>query len=155
MMEIGHYYKCHTRKMLKLHLLLHKMVLGASNKWSISPLRIKKMCNFSVSVYRYRNIWLEMQHWQVKVSWNADNMLSRNVSQLGHARASVVLLLIKLFPSSITKCIFNKLWNSFRRVCLVCREELWFMALPTFPSSSFSSLLHDATPCGLSNEYPD
>ena len=62
-----------------------------------------------------------IQHFQVKCSWNKIYILSRTVSPLTIARASTILFLIELFPSSITKC-----WNSVRGVCLVCWESFVF-----------------------------
>ena len=67
-------------------------------------------------------------------------VLSRTLLQLTIAHASTILVLIELFPSNITKC-----WN---------RALFFVMASATFPSCSFSGLLHDATPCGLSSDYP-
>ena len=39
-------------------------------------------------------------------------------------------------------------------VSFVGRALFFVMASATFPSCSFSGLLHDATPCGLSSDYP-
>ena len=76
--------------------------------------------------------------------------MSRTVSPLTIARASTILFLIELFPSSIT----NTETALVEFVSFVGRALFFVMASATFHSCSFSGLLHDATPCGLSSDYP-
>lgn len=102
--------------------------------------------------HQCRNIllFILIKHFQVKCSWNKIYILSRTVSPLTIARASTILFLIELFPSSIT----NTETALVEFVSFVGRALFFFMASATFHSCSFSGLLHDTTPCGLSSDYP-
>lgn len=102
--------------------------------------------------HQCRNIrlFILIKHFQVKCTWNKIYILSRTVSPLTIARASTILFLIELFPSSIT----NTETALVEFVSFVGRALFFVMASATFHSCSFSGLLHDDTPCGLSSDYP-
>ena len=70
-----------------------------------------------------------IQHFQVKCSWNKIYILSRTVSPLTIARASTILFLIELFPSSIT----NTETALVEFVSFVGRALFFVMASATFP----------------------